>query len=139
MPCQWKLTTTTANYRSNPSSNRSRTDPTSHTGTGECKHLISSYLKCLKSKRGVNDEDCRMVAKDYLGCRMEKYVSHFRASVGVSLVWLDIMLTRCHFCLDRNLMAPDDFKNLGLIFEKQESQGKGNTSGGHDENAASKS
>ena len=42
-------------------------------------------------------------------------------------------------CLDRNLMAPDDFKNLGLIFEKQESQGKGNTpSGGHGENAASK-
>lgn len=36
-------------------------------------------------------------------------------------------------------MAPDDFKNLGLIFEKQESQGKGNMSGGHDENAASKS
>lgn len=37
-------------------------------------------------------------------------------------------------------MAPDDFKNLGLIFEKQESQGKGNTpSGGHGENAASKS
>ena len=71
---------------------------------------------------------------------MEKYVSHFRAPVGVSLVWLDIMLTRCHFCLDRNLMAPDDFKNLGLIFEKQESQGKGNTpSGGHGENAASKS
>ena len=36
-------------------------------------------------------------------------------------------------------MAPDDFKNLGLIFEKQESQGKGNTPpGGHDENAASK-
>lgn len=24
--------------------------------------------------------------------------------------------------LDRNLMAPDDFKNLGLIFEKQEGQ-----------------
>lgn len=23
---------------------------------------------------------------------------------------------------DRNLMAPDDFKNLGLIFEKQETE-----------------
>ncbi|PKY06084.1 putative cytochrome c oxidase assembly protein Cox19 [Aspergillus campestris IBT 28561] len=57
---------------------------------GECKHLISSYLKCIKSSRGVNDEECRKLAKGYLGCRM-----------------------------DKNLMAPDDFKNLGLVFEKE--------------------
>ncbi|KAL2011692.1 hypothetical protein VTN00DRAFT_4410 [Thermoascus crustaceus] len=55
---------------------------------GECKHLISTYLKCLKSRKGVNDEECRKLAKGYLSCRM-----------------------------DKNLMAPDDFKNLGLVFE----------------------
>lgn len=43
-------------------------------GTGECKHLISNYLKCLKINKGVNEGDCRLMAKDYLGCRMEKYV-----------------------------------------------------------------
>lgn len=41
---------------------------------GECKHLIADYLKCLKSQRGVNDEECRRLAKGYLSCRMEKYV-----------------------------------------------------------------
>ncbi|CBF87780.1 uncharacterized protein ANIA_10178 [Aspergillus nidulans FGSC A4] len=55
---------------------------------GECKHLIQSYLRCLKLQRGVNDEQCRRLAKGYLACRM-----------------------------DKNLMAPDDFRNLGLVFE----------------------
>ncbi|KAL2835790.1 hypothetical protein BJY01DRAFT_66206 [Aspergillus pseudoustus] len=63
---------------------------------GECKHLIQNYLKCIKLQRGVNDEECRKLAKGYLACRM-----------------------------DKNLMAPDDFKNLGLIFKGDE----GNTSG----------
>ncbi|EBA27402.1 Cytochrome c oxidase assembly protein cox19 [Aspergillus fumigatus] len=57
---------------------------------GECKHLISQYLKCLKLRKGVNDEECRKLAKGYLSCRMEK-----------------------------NLMAPDDFKNLGLVFKDE--------------------
>ena len=66
----------------------------------ECKHIISSYLKCLKKARpspdsprvqaGVNDEKCRLIAKDYLQCRM-----------------------------DKNLMAKDDMKNLGLDFPSQ--------------------
>ncbi|OOG01112.1 hypothetical protein ASPCADRAFT_202965 [Aspergillus carbonarius ITEM 5010] len=71
---------------------------------GECKHIISSYLKCLKSQRGVNDDECRKLAKSYLSCRM-----------------------------DHNLMAPDDFKNLGLVF----AQDKG-TSSGPTENAEKK-
>lgn len=41
--------------------------------TGECKHIIADYLKCLKSVQGVNDEGCRKLAKSYLGCRMDKY------------------------------------------------------------------
>ena len=39
---------------------------------GECKSLISSYLRCLKSAKGVNDEECRVLAKGYLKCRMDK-------------------------------------------------------------------
>jgi cytochrome c oxidase assembly protein subunit 19 len=66
----------------------------------ECKHLISSYLRCLKQPRpsldngkiqaGINDEECRLIAKDYLQCRM-----------------------------DKNLMAKDEMKNLGLEFASQ--------------------
>ncbi|GKZ18963.1 cytochrome c oxidase assembly protein cox19 [Aspergillus brasiliensis] len=66
----------------------------------ECKHLITDYLKCLKSRRGVNDDECRKLAKSYLSCRM-----------------------------DHNLMAPDDFKNLGLIFEKDKATSGGNAEG----------
>ena len=53
----------------------------------ECKHLISSYLRCLKTQNtpGENKEECRLLAKDYLHCRMEK-----------------------------GLMAKDEWKNLGL-------------------------
>ncbi|KAK2861207.1 Cytochrome c oxidase assembly protein cox19 [Arthroderma sp. PD_2] len=58
---------------------------------GECKSIISGYLKCLKSASGVNDEACRKLAKSYLSCRM-----------------------------DKNLMAPDEFKNLGLVFDGDE-------------------
>ncbi|BCS25723.1 cytochrome c oxidase assembly protein Cox19 [Aspergillus puulaauensis] len=67
---------------------------------GECKHLIQSYLKCLKLQRGVNDDECRLLAKGYLTCRM-----------------------------DKNLMAPDDFKNLGLVFEKDKDGGGGTGQG----------
>jgi hypothetical protein len=55
---------TTPNVRNR--SNKSR--------TGECKHLIQNYLKCLKLQRGVNDEECRKLAKGYLACRMDKCV-----------------------------------------------------------------
>ncbi|KAK2737182.1 Cytochrome c oxidase assembly protein cox19 [Myotisia sp. PD_48] len=65
---------------------------------GECKALISSYLKCLKTVSGVNDEQCRKLAKGYLHCRME-----------------------------HNLMAPDEFKNLGLEFEGDQRPLKDNT------------
>lgn len=47
--------------------------PLTHTrNLGECKHLIQSYLKCLKLQRGVNDDECRLLAKGYLACRMDK-------------------------------------------------------------------
>ncbi|KAJ4362785.1 Cytochrome c oxidase assembly protein cox19 [Ascochyta clinopodiicola] len=52
---------------------------------GECKDIMLSYLRCIKSHRGTNDSECRNLSKAYLSCRM-----------------------------DRNLMAPDSFKNLGF-------------------------
>ncbi|KLJ10210.1 cytochrome c oxidase assembly protein COX19 [Blastomyces silverae] len=58
---------------------------------GECKYIISSYLKCLRKEAGVNDEHCRKLAKSYLTCRMEN-----------------------------NLMAPDNFENLGLVFDEDQ-------------------
>ncbi|PHH61294.1 hypothetical protein CDD81_524 [Ophiocordyceps australis] len=55
---------------------------------GECKHVMTDYLACMKKTRGVNEDGCRDLAKSYLACRM-----------------------------DRNLMARDDFKNLGFASE----------------------
>ncbi|CAK7205842.1 Cytochrome c oxidase assembly protein cox19 [Sporothrix eucalyptigena] len=52
---------------------------------GECKQVMMDYLSCIKKVKGVNEDECRSLAKSYLGCRM-----------------------------DRNLMAKDDFKNLGF-------------------------
>ncbi|KAH8675293.1 hypothetical protein BX600DRAFT_546128 [Xylariales sp. PMI_506] len=56
---------------------------------GECKDVMTNYLNCIKKVKGMNDQACRELAKSYLSCRM-----------------------------DRNLMAPDDFKNLGFGTEK---------------------
>lgn len=44
-----------------------------------------SYLSCIKKVKGVNENQCRELAKAYLSCRM-----------------------------DRDLMARDEFKNLGF-------------------------
>jgi cytochrome c oxidase assembly protein subunit 19 len=61
----------------------------------ECKHLISSYLRCLKSQNppGKNNPECRILAKDYLACRM-----------------------------DKGLMAKDEWQNLGLTFSEDDKQ-----------------
>ncbi|KAH8883979.1 hypothetical protein GQ53DRAFT_407892 [Thozetella sp. PMI_491] len=52
---------------------------------GECKVVMAKYLSCMKKVGGVNENECRNLAKSYLACRM-----------------------------DHNLMAKDDFKNLGF-------------------------
>ena len=68
---------------------------------GECKSIIAGYLRCLRRAGGSNDEECRMMAKKYLKCRM-----------------------------DHDLMAPDEMKNLGFAEDsnseasKHERQGK---------------
>ncbi|EEY19731.1 cytochrome c oxidase assembly protein COX19 [Verticillium alfalfae VaMs.102] len=63
---------------------------------GECKHVMASYLSCMKKVSGVNDAACRDLAKSYLTCRM-----------------------------DRNLMARDDFKNLGFGNDSHETKRTG--------------
>jgi len=40
----------------------------------ECKMHMASYLTCLKKAKGVNVDDCRMLSKAYLQCRMDRYV-----------------------------------------------------------------
>ncbi|KAI1845627.1 hypothetical protein JX266_008238 [Neoarthrinium moseri] len=62
---------------------------------GECKDVMQTYLNCLKKVKGHNDPACRELAKNYLTCRM-----------------------------DRNLMAKDDFKNLGFGNEKPKPEPK---------------
>ncbi|KAL7273004.1 Cytochrome c oxidase assembly protein cox19 [Rhizina undulata] len=68
---------------------------------GECKPIMEDYLACLKRVRGTNDHACRMIAKAYLKCRM-----------------------------DRNLMAPDSFENLGFQDEKKKGGSSGSSAGG---------
>ncbi|KAF1911685.1 hypothetical protein BDU57DRAFT_460515 [Ampelomyces quisqualis] len=41
---------------------------------GECKEMMQSYLRCIKSHRGLNDPECRNLSKSYLSCRMDRYV-----------------------------------------------------------------
>ncbi|CAM9024853.1 unnamed protein product [Wickerhamomyces anomalus] len=51
----------------------------------ECSEIMAQYLQCLKLVKGNNAPNCRLLAKQYLGCRM-----------------------------DNQLMERDDWKNLGL-------------------------
>lgn len=36
---------------------------------------MSNYLACMKKVRGVNQDECRELAKSYLACRMDKYAT----------------------------------------------------------------
>ncbi|ODQ75819.1 hypothetical protein LIPSTDRAFT_41423, partial [Lipomyces starkeyi NRRL Y-11557] len=40
---------------------------------GECKNQMQIYLDCLRSSRSRErvPSDCRLLAKEYLNCRME--------------------------------------------------------------------
>ena len=62
---------------------------------GECKPIIADYLRCLRRVAGQNDQECRLMAKEYLKCRME-----------------------------HNLMAQDEMKNLGFEEDEKPSQAK---------------
>ncbi|KAJ5893892.1 hypothetical protein N7495_005583 [Penicillium taxi] len=97
---------------------------------GECKHVISGYLKCIKYNRGTNDEACRRLAKDYLACRMDKYVNpypNFQSRKRRHLFKdrsLEGYILNGVPSIYRNLMAPDNFENLGLVFKDSQQQSK---------------
>lgn len=44
------------------------------TSTGECKEYMTRYLKCMKENKQQSTE-CRHLSKEYLACRMDKYVA----------------------------------------------------------------
>jgi cytochrome c oxidase assembly protein subunit 19 len=52
---------------------------------GECKDVMNKYLACIKRVKGKNDEECRGIAKTYLGCRMDRYVERVCESEFTSL------------------------------------------------------
>lgn len=52
---------------------------------GECRDMMLRYLKCMKLVNNENAPNCRLLAKEYLRCRME-----------------------------RGLMVPDKWSHLGL-------------------------
>jgi len=41
----------------------------------ECQPLMKQYLRCLRSHRGINDDECRQLSKGYLQCRMDRCVN----------------------------------------------------------------
>ncbi|CCF58896.1 hypothetical protein KAFR_0F03000 [Kazachstania africana CBS 2517] len=51
----------------------------------ECSKQMQEYLNCIKLTRGENAPNCRLLAKEYLRCRMKN-----------------------------QLMGKDEWKNLGL-------------------------
>ncbi|AQZ17437.1 COX19 (YLL018C-A) [Zygosaccharomyces parabailii] len=52
---------------------------------GECSDQMLKYIQCLKLVKGENAPNCRLLAKEYLKCRM-----------------------------NHDLMDKDEWKNLGL-------------------------
>lgn len=67
---------------------------------GECKQYMQSYLDCLR-KNTNNSTPCRHLNKDYLECRMVRYVCP------------PTLLLR-YSTIDSGLMDRDDWRNLGL-------------------------
>lgn len=57
---------------------------------GECAAYMQKYLECMKLASNENVHNCRLLAKEYLKCRM-----------------------------DNQLMDYDDWKNLGLPSDKE--------------------
>ncbi|PQE06466.1 cytochrome c oxidase assembly COX19 protein [Rutstroemia sp. NJR-2017a WRK4] len=76
---------------------------------GECKDVMKTYLGCMRKVRGMNDPECRDLAKAYLACRM-----------------------------DRNLMARDEFKNLGFAEDTPATAEKKPGAGGAEEEKGAK-
>jgi len=65
------------------------------------------YMACLKENSSTSTP-CRNLSRDYLDCRMSKYVCRTALSVSQdTLLILDVSR--------RGLMEKDEWKNLGLV------------------------
>jgi len=58
----------------------------------ECQPIMKRYLKCLRTHRGVNDDECRELSKGYLLCRMERCVTSFSLPGGDGEEYTDLFL-----------------------------------------------
>lgn len=83
-----------------------------------------SYLGCIKKVKGMNEHECRMLAKSYLACRMDRWVT-----LGAHLpIWCGF--TQTNYSNHSNLMARDDFKNLGFKDQSKETPANQSDGGG---------
>lgn len=80
---------------------------------------MTKYLACIKQARGVNQNDCRMLSKEYLKCRMER-----------SAFILQALCQTYANVVGRNLMAPDEMKNLGFANDPASSSQETSVSSG---------
>ena len=54
---------------------------------------MQSYLECVKKKKGMNDPECRDIAKAYLTCRMDRCAKtpfFFSAPLLISVPTIEI-------------------------------------------------
>lgn len=63
------------------------------------------YMTCLREHSGTSTP-CRILVRDYLDCRMSKYVCLTVSCLSRYTAQLDVS--------QRGLMEKDDWKNLGL-------------------------
>lgn len=61
------------------------------------------YLDCLR-KNSSNSTPCRYLNKEYLDCRMSRYVEPL----------LTVLLEEMELSVHRGLMERDEWRNLGL-------------------------
>ena len=86
-----------------------------------------SYLACIKRLRGTNDPECRTLAKSYLSCRMDRYVVLYVTPLS------DVCIKAKDIVHNRNLMAKDEFKNLGFAEDTPKESNKTSEGGGKNE------
>jgi len=79
----------------------------SNTRLGECKATMTMYMECLKENSN-NSTPCRALSRDYLDCRMKKWVRHafFHNDTPSP--------QKKSSSLSRGLMERDDWRNLGM-------------------------
>jgi cytochrome c oxidase assembly protein subunit 19 len=75
----------------------------------------------MKKVKGLNDPACRNLAKSYLACRMDRWVSSKSPIVFAH--------SEANSNSHRNLMAKDEFKNLGFADEKPVEQKEDDAAG----------